>query len=1013
MNNKHTFEAEYFVRFSDLAFLFKKGKTLIATIIVLCIVLGMAYALTRPLEYESNASFRDKGKSHTSVHSSASILLSGSGGSNGGQALSLFKSRKLISNLVKQMHMQAQVIALQTPLSRWSAFREKWRVELAYLFKDQQLSLKTAPIDIQPQDVEYTGVIPTGIKIRFITNDEFQILSSAETLLSTTGKIGVPFSFEKGQFTLVHLSDTPLLNQEYMIVCEPIQDVVKRVSHQIVVEIDKDDKSLIRLYCRSQDKYQAANLLNGLMRVYLEYLHEEQMHILTHQVAYLKERQNEMEALLLQKIHAHADVLSSELILTGFPDAKIALELFTHMQQYYSQQILEIEIGLKKLQQIQDSDKISYTQHSFMGNKIGGNVESVLQIHNLKHQIDLLDLALRDLQTQHKESVQELLSQLKSIKNSTAEAEQLLGALTTNTPLDHTAQLLQDNHYQVGRWVQYLTQAEGEEQQLCKNHLCNYLKHLIHLFHVDGNALEERLTYQQGTPKEFQGITLDTAKELYLTYHKQLSAIETEILEKQFLIEQMKDPHFEISSLSPILTDRISMEVVNRGSTLLLMLQDEANRSLKEQERLKKEIALNKEFITTHIEQAKQLLQIHEKLLHQKITGIQQTTLELLHREVSTLESNFMDQIKSKISELGQDKIIIEAHQKELKENMSQIPKRWISGKMIDYQMDLNKKMVEEITKLVESKNIELNLEVVQSTPIDQAIVETLPRSPRIILFSLLGGIGGALISIGIIIGQAIIAGIPLHQGSLKQTRCHVAGKLSPSYLQNGNLPLQDQDLNTLRQAVTFLIQSAISTQQSTVLILNANAVSFFKDIALLMAKRGLKVLIIPLFFDQKSEGGSGLLQYLENQLEEPEITSGNNYDTLEMGGISRFGIEKLSHPAFKILIERLSKKYDWIIGLSNASINSAEAEALITFFGQIIIPITHENWKDMIEFIHRTTKPISCILSEVSSKNIPLSLNEVTESKRGPGQGNTPLSKEDLVKITTILSERSRENVY
>lgn len=440
--------------------------------------------------------------------------------------------------------------------------------------------------------------------------------------------------------------------------------------------------------------------------------------------------------------------------------------------------------------------------------------------------------------------------------------------------------------------------------------------------------------HSQSSDIAFQGLNLETAQELSIHYSKQLNALESDILQRDHLSHQLQEPEFEISSLSTILEDPVSNEMVSKASALLLSLRDQRNRSAKDQERLKSELAVQKGFLTEHIKQTIQLLQLREKLLKEKIQTLLNMSLGLIKQE----------------------REVIEQHQQELQKEIAKLPNKWVSERLIDQQMETNKRMVEEITKLVESKNINSNLELIQSAPVDSASPPLKPRPPRILLFMILGAFAGSICALGISLTQAIRGGIKTTEGNLKTALQQVLGTLSKQYKSGSTQPYTDQDLSLFRRIALF-IESTIGIQEpwmprvkSSALIVLGNSPDYSLEIAALLGVKGWKVLLLPLSFDKTPSPGEqeGLLPYLEGKISAPAIQKMQGYDKIPPGGACRFASEYLGSLRFAKLFDELQQSYDWIIGVTHAQPNSAEVEQLMKQFHCAVITVTDQKFHEL-----------------------------------------------------------------
>lgn len=826
-------DPEILVSFADLWQICKdaKRKILFGAITFAC--LAGLYSLTQSIEYEAQATFREKARSQSGTNSNSltSLLFYTNNGSSS-EAITMLKSRKILERVVKQTGLQASITKNEIHFNTLANIRDNIIAEYAFLRGKSGPILSDLPTDITAQEVTYHEDLPLTLKLEFTSEKTFHF--SCPRNIAGTGEIGIPVAINDTAFTIVRSNNHPITSEEYILTIQPLRSEVLSLLNKIKIETDRDDKSLLKLKYAHSNRYVAPKVLNTLMQEYQNYLGEEQQHILREQVGYLQVRHDRMQQHLQRMMEEYAAVLTSDVTSIGFPDSNKAMDFLAMRQTEYSKEILSLDLELKRLQKTQtdSSDEI---------------------------------VAISDEQLP---IVNPQISENDAVKHSDAKNSVDAGVGEINRP---------------------------EENQ-------------------------------------FQGLNLETAKELYIDYNKQLNLLEGDILQQRFILDQIKDPEFEISSLSTVLHDSVSNEMISKASSLLLSLRDQRNRSAKDQERLKNELDIKKGFLAVHLKQTLQLLELRQKLLQEKIQALLNITLGLIKQE----------------------RTVIEQHQVGLQQEMAKLPKKWVSEKLIDQQMEMNKRMVEEITKLVETKNITSNLELIQSAPIDKALAPLKPRSPYVLLLTVLGAFIGAVISLCFSMVHSIRRGVAVTEDNLRIAGQTVLGTLSKQYQTGMNHPCTDGDLALFRRITLFLdgdsSKYGFSYPERDALLVIGRAPDYSHDIAALLAKKGLRVLLLPLSFDSvsSSQEQEGLLPYLEGRAPSPKIEKMNDYDIMPSAGISRYANEYIGSRRFADLLFELRQKYDWVIATTNAEPNSAEAEHLIHLFSCSVITITDQKWHQL-----------------------------------------------------------------
>ena len=89
-------------------------------------------------------------------------------------------------------------------------------------------------------------------------------------------------------------------------------------------------------------------------------------------------------------------------------------------------------------------------------------------------------------------------------------------------------------------------------------------------------------------------MTLEASKGLFQQYCRQLDELHAQLKQVIFFRDHLNEPNFEISTLSNILNDSVTQQLVQKSSEISGQLCDLINRSGREHERLEKRRFLSK-----------------------------------------------------------------------------------------------------------------------------------------------------------------------------------------------------------------------------------------------------------------------------------------------------------------------------------------------------------------------------------------------------------------------------------
>lgn len=966
--NKDDKNNEYVLTLSDLWGLVKKQKRKIITISSLFAVFFGLYCLTRTPSYLIEGTFKEKRKASSVLTPSLAAIFSGSGSGEENEATALMKSRRILSTVVQKLGLQA---TLQKAGSSHGLMRnaiDSIKVEYALFTDRKKPILPDENLPLKVEGVWFPSEVPLSMTIKFTSDSEYAVIDNRKEI--GHGKLNEPFNENRFAFTLVSNSEQPLKSQEYFIHFTPLDTLTLRLSKAIRIEADRNDKNFMNIRFQDRDRHRAVAIVNALMLAYQDYAREEQNRIAGEQIVYLEKRQKEMTESLEKVMGEYAANTSADLKNIGFSSSDMAMQFLMGTQSRYKQKLLDIDLETSRLQSI---PKVGYAYYDASHSNGDGLIINALldQIRELKQYGDSIEVAIRTAPSPHSEAVEknflEQLASLEEIRLFSQEATTLLNNIDNTQSVPSSLALFKSTKYMVKPWQERLAQKDSEiaeadpevqeslkiEHADLKKKFSSYLANLLHLFEVHEKIIGERLSHQQPSQTEFQGISLAIAKELYLQYNQDLQTVETQLLKTQHILEAMESPDFEISSLSTVINDSVSQDMIEKTATLALSIRDQNNRSIKEQERLKDELALQKSFLYAHLNQAIELLQLHLNLLKDKIYSLQSVTLGLIQQETSILEKHLSDYVSSRFNDLKHEHELITQHQNDLQMQMSTLPQKSLDEKLLELRLRITQSMMEEVSKLVETKNISNSLEVVQSAPIDLASPPLHPKPPRLLLFMAAGFILGSLGCISFLSLKTILGGIDATAENLTLAHQHVSGHLS-QHLRN-NTPLekiQDSDLETLRRTMSFFCGKTTTDSSSgkTLLVIKGNGVDFSPQLGALMGKAGLKVLLLPISFDEPTASHElpGLIQYFNHETSAPKIIKEDNFDRIACGGISRFGNELICTEAFTSLLNRLRNDYQWILLVTHSSPGTAETENLIQRFQYAVMNINGERLQSL-----------------------------------------------------------------
>lgn len=440
----------------------------------------------------------------------------------------------------------------------------------------------------------------------------------------------------------------------------------------------------------------------------------------------------------------------------------------------------------------------------------------------------------------------------------------------------------------------------------------------------------EDFALQQKEMEDFAGLALDTAQKLAVEYTEQRDRLQAEVRELAYLKERLINPDFELSSLGSVLNSSVTNDLVQKASAIALQLQDNDNRSEREQERLQESLKTQKSFLSQYILQTIELKQLRIQLLEDKIAA--------LHRRI-------VDLLRSEKGLLGQKL-------QEINIKMRDLPEKWRRESLLMLKKEIGSMMIHAVSQLTESKFLGQNIFQVASKPLDFALPPSIPRSPHVLFLSVLASLLGALGCYLWKFSKTLWKGLPLSQEALRLLGFPVSGSLS-RYCQMDLNQVGEEDLETVRRLSEFLAHRPKTSQATVAACVGGKYFNYTQALAEILALRGMKVLVVQCVFDQTVplEQRPGLWQYLQGEVEEIPIRRSSSYDVLTSGGTTRHGAEWAHHAKFSKLLTEVKPHYDIVLLFTSADAAKSEGVAYLHLADAAIVSVQQEKKEDLTAY--------------------------------------------------------------
>lgn len=777
---------DIYISWEDLKRVILKHSRSIMRAGILGTALGFLYCLFTPLAYQADAVFRQAQSSSDRGFDFRNLLRTFSSGAVDGAAIPLMLSRTVLGKTVEELGLQIQVGLPNR------------RLKNNFL---AELGKKPSDLDLfEFRQVLYPEEKSQQFYLSFSSPTTFNLLNAHQHIL-TKGSLNRRVSCETFSFTLVQTPRSLQLKKLYPLTCIPRQQAVGALKSHLKIKPLKDDRNILTIAFQNPCRQRAARVVNTLMAEYEKFLTLQNQIIITEQLGYLRQRQDELSRKLDQEVQDHTLALQKSLASEGFMGIEEEMSAILEPLQNYRQRIGEIEVEMAALAE-----------------PVKKNV-----------------LASRIANASYLSSVfASLAARQKALREASAEFE------------------------------------------------------------------------------DFSGMTLPACQELFRTYSHQLDDLQAQMKQVIFFQDHLQEPHFELSTLSNVLTDSVTQKLVQTSTEIEGQLCDTINHSEREHSRLKETLATQKRFLKTHLTQTLELGKIRTQLLQEKLHSLHRVMHHLLQKEKGVLEQKI----------------------EELKSRLKSVPELWHLDKRLKFRAELTKGMMEGLTQITESKNLAQHLYQVESRPLDPALVPDAPLPPRIVLKSAAAGASTAFILSLFFLIQAFFKGLPASLATLRLMGARTAGVL-PS-------------LETLREIATFV---RLQKPPSVISVLGEKSLEACFQLAKLLSFQHHKIIFIDC---HHSDHSNGLWQYLQNPAAALSLEHHPDYNFLPAGPTNPFNMELLASSRFQELLAQLKNHYDFIFLFKQSSLASQEAVQLLQIADCAIVVTFEESVATLMPYLEK-----------------------------------------------------------
>lgn len=925
--------------FQDLKWLFFRKKKVILRCAIAGALLSSLLIFAKGPKYKIEATFKEM-KEKSGGDDFMKELFSGISTSSSPESSTFMRSYAVLRPLVERLGLQVQVESgtLFSKLAR--RFLETLKAERGILLADLDL--------FRFQNVKFEGELPIQLSLRFIDSNHFEILNGPNA--GTKGRVGDTIYLDNVSFAIEKTPNRLRLHKIYSLKFNPWIKTAKTLRDSMSILAEKGNKSIYNLSYLTRDRIGGSRIVNGLMSEFQCYLKREYDDFAEQQMGYLTRRQDELFQQFEGALKEHASYLKQNLGEKGFMNIQQEVQVYVEPYQKMMERLLFNEMELRSLE-----DGGLFSEISPFSSSMDLLTS---KIRELEQQRDLLEISVSQSVPVMKEPLDSYYLELEHLREKRGSAQELLKQLEGGLTLSF------DPDPMIASWAKKIQQSSLASSE--RKDFTEYLSNWVRLLSVRERILQERFLHKGLIPPEFEGIDLETSRALFVEYNNRLDHSEATMRHIANLQEQIKQPTFEIGSLSAVLKDPVSQTLISNAAQLNFQLKDEKYRSTKEGERWKEEVALQRSLLTEHLTQLFGVEENNSGLIREKIFALQQVGLDCINRQISVIHGQMEEAISKRRNELQQEKKLLNDKMGEIRNRLSNLPEKWHLENLLELKSKMNQKLMGAVAELVESKTIGHHLHHVGSKPLDHAVSPTIPADPKLFISMFVGafviGFGGYFI----FLIRALLQGFPINAEKLKGLKMPFSGEISSVCDGPDVEMIAGSDLESIRRLCLFAEADPVA---KVVSLLGGQGPDYSYSLAEVAARMGRKVCLLRGDFEAKFQESDqpGLLQMIEEGADFlPRQLNG--FDYVPTGGYSRFGAEMIQSPKFLQILDSLKEKYDLILIYFRSPLYFAEANAALKICDKAVVSVRGEQIDLLTPFASWAYHEGNCRLTFVAS---------------------------------------------
>jgi hypothetical protein len=932
---------EFLFSFEDIKHEIKKRKRQLITAFFVLFFSIVGFSALRPVTYTSKAKFKEEMEQEGQLESFKNLL--GSVAFHEPEAAVLMRSKKILKPLVQTLGLQAEAKTEGLITKVCNRISDNMRLFLGKEIKEKERFVF--------RDLSYEGEKPLYFTLTLTSPKTYTVHFGNQ---KRNGHIGEKIVIPGCSFAITNFPTKAKMGKAYPVKIEPFLTSCEKIQSLLRIEQDKSNNSILYISCTFKDRLLASDIVNELMHCFKQYLTKEQETKAQAQINYLEQREEAFHHKWNRILTEHKNFLKDNVKKNGFLGFRERMEFWlTPFQNYADRQF---ELGIEEMHLKQDNISLD-SPLSVSLKKMAEEQEylafekKLLQTAIYGHYpTDTKGIALLKKLGKLDREEEKVLLRKKAIS---LDKKQLLSQkheLTQNLMTAEENPSLEDLYaFDVSEKaiMQKIASLENDSGGFfSEKEKKNHLEEMQEMLLLRKEILKKRALSLIDIPEELEGVDFETAKELIIKYQKELDQSAASKEKIHFFVSECEKKGFDPSVLIPTLTDPGSQKLLSRLCTIYDEKQDSSNYSDREISRLDKQWQIQKELLKQHLHQMSSIADISEQCIKANMRKMQMVMLDRIDQKLAALDQKEKGSLKTRLSQIQREKKLYQSKMESLKNEMKTLPDQWAKEIFLKWKMEMTLRMMESITKLLESKTITSHIQQILSKPLDYAHPALAPNQKYFLLRGLVGTFLAGIAFLFYLLIKMHMKGFSPSLATLQTLGGKVLGKISTQITFE---PFIGEDFETLRKVAQFICKD----KGQIIAFHSPHDPKVIFPLAKILTKQNFSVLVISLDFNQKSAGTQkGLLQAIEDP-ESITFEKREGYFYLPSGGPDTFGLEKITSKACCEFLQSLTKEFDWILLMQTAPLATTAAKSILNVVEKSIVCYKEEKSEILQPFMN------------------------------------------------------------